>query len=670
MTKRPSFAQDLESADNATVSRPTSPSLRDVWQMRLSRRAVLSGLGTTGLMLGASTSLMALAACDDKQKDETAKSAPAGTSSFTFEEIAHGVDETHHVAPGYVASILMRWGDPVVASAPAFDPMNQSAAAQRLQFGYNNDYVGFVPLPFGSDASDRGLLCINHEYTNDDLMFPGLEGKELKDALTLEQVEISMAAHGGSVIEIAKGADGKWAHALESPYNRRITTLDTQMGLSGPAAGHPRLQTVEDPTGTKVIGTVNNCAGGITPWGTYLMAEENVNMYFMGAAEEGPEKASMERMGIPANKYPWGKYHKRFDVNAEPHECNRFGWIVEVDVLDPTSVPIKRTALGRFKHEGAETTQSADGRLVIYMGDDQSNEYLYKYVSTDKVNKTDRSANQTLLDEGTLYVATFMPDGTGVWRALIHGENGLDATNGFADQGDVLIDARRAGDVLGATPLDRPEDVQPDPITGKVYLALTNNDERTADKLDAVNTRAENLWGQIVEITPQDNDHANLNFAWDMLVQCGNPADTATKAGWNAATSANGWFANPDNLAVDAKGRLWVATDQGSKWSKNTQSADGIFALETSGALRGTGRMFFRVPVGAEMCGPCFTPDSKTFFVAVQHPAADGTKNFPGFEAESSFEKPATRWPDFSPAMPPRPSLVVITAENGGIIGG
>jgi len=252
----------------------------------------------------------------------------------------------------------------------------------------------------------------------------------------------------------------------------------------------------------------------------------------------------------------------------------------------------------------------------------------------------------------------------------VHGQNGLDASNGFASQADVLIETRRAADILGATPLDRPEDVQPDPLTQRVYVALTNNSKRTAEKTDGVNPRAKNLWGQIVEISPEDDDHGSDHFSWTLLVACGDPAKPEMKAHWNAATTTDGWFACPDNLAVDGKGRLWVATDQGEKWSETSGAADGIFALETDGNGRGTARRFFRVPVGAEMCGPCFTPDSTTLFVAVQHPAADGTEDFEGFKRASTFDDPATRWPDFAPDMPPRPSVLAIREKKGGPIGG
>jgi secreted PhoX family phosphatase len=478
--------------------------------------------------------------------------------------------------------------------------------------------------------------------------------------------------------------DGRWAVVPDSPYARRITALETPMQLSGPAAGHDRLKTAADPSGTRVIGTVNNCAGGITPWGTYLMAEENFHYYFSGSLDGHPEQRNYERVGVPKGRYAWAKFHERFDVNAEPNEANRFGWIVEVDPLDPESMPVKRTALGRFKHEGAESIVNKDGRLVVYSGDDQVFEFLYKYVSDGKVtplpggDATDadiaaaRAANRDLLDQGTLYVAKLDADGGVTWLPLVQGQGPLTADNGFESQADVLIEARRAATELGATPLDRPEDVEPNPVTNKVYVMLTNNKKRGTEGeagVDAVNPRAENLWGQVLEITPADDDHAATAGTWDLVVRAGNPADPGVQAAWNPATSDQGWFACPDNCAVDPTGRLWVSTDQGGGWSKASGGADGVWALETEGEARGTGRMFFRVPVGAEMCGPRFTPDGRTLFVAVQHPASDGADVYPGFERESTFEDPATRWPDFQDGVPPRPSVVVITKDDGGEIG-
>ncbi|MFN4337718.1 PhoX family protein [Parvibaculum sp.] len=656
-----SFGEQFEELDDRPVARETSPSLAELWNRRIARRGFLAGMGKAALLASASPAILSLAACD-----EAPKADPGGI--FGFEPVPHGVDGDHHVAAGHDAGILIRWGDPVLKDAPAFDVRNQSAAAQLAQFGYNNDYIGFVPLPFGSGASDRGLLCVHHEYTNDELMYPGYPSDNPAAFYTREIVDISMAAHGGSIIEIMRGADGKWQVVRDSEYNRRLTPLATQMTLSGPAAGHPRLQTNEDPTGRRVMGTFNNCAGGITPWGTWLMSEENFNFYFLGENADPAEAANHERLGVPGSRsYPWGYFHQRFNLAAEPREPNRYGWVVEVDPLDPASTPVKRTALGRFKHEGCENTITKDGRLAVYMGDDQAFEYLYKFVTANKVQRN-REENTNLLDEGTLYVARFAEDGTGTWMPLTFGENGLDESNGFTSQADVLIETRRAADILGATPLDRPEDVEPNDLTGKIYVALTNSKERT--ETDAVNPRPGNLWGQIVEMEPQGGDHASTAFTWTLLVKCGDPSDPAIGAAWNPETGENGWFACPDNVAVDAKGRLWVATDQGSGWAAASGTADGLYALATAGGKRGTARQIFRTPVGAELCGPCFTPDGTTLFVAVQHPAVDGAKNYKGFERASTFDDPATRWPDFDPAMPPRPSIVVITAKNGGPVGG
>nr|MCU0830976.1 PhoX family phosphatase [Rhizobiaceae bacterium] len=573
------------------------------------------------------------------------------------------VDVNHHVAPGYKADVLLRWGDKVFADAPEFDPMNQTPEAQARQFGYNNDYVGFIPL---DGATDRGILVVNHEYTNPELMFPAWAtiGKNDKGEDTVKMgewtkalVDIEMAAHGGTIIEIRK-ADGRWVPVLDSPYNRRIH-VGTEMQVTGPAAGHARLQTSADPTGTKVLGTINNCAGGVSPWGTYLMAEENFHGYFVGELPaDSIEAANYERVGAPAGSYNWGKFHDRFNVAKEPNEPNRFGWIVEVDPLDPNSVPKKRTALGRFKHEGCETIVNKDGRVVSYSGDDERFDYVYKFVSAGTFNPDDRAANMDLLDAGTLYVARFNEDGFVDWLPLVHGEGPLTAENGFASQADVLIEARRAGDMLGATKMDRPEDVQPNPKTGRVYVMLTNNTRRKAGDEDAANPRAENAFGHIIEISETDGDFASTRSRWDILLKCGDPAVAEVGATFSTATTRNGWFGMPDNCAIDAEGRLWVSTDGNNE--KATGRTDGLWAVDTEGAARGTSKLFFRCPVGAEMCGPYFTPDDEALFLAVQHPGDAGL---------ATFEAPATQWPDFQPGMPTRPSVVVVTKDGGGKIG-
>lgn len=613
---------------------------------------------------------------------QTAAIRPAAArqpSRFAFDELPWGNDAHHHVPAGYRADILLRWGDPITAGAPDFDVTNQSAKAQLQQFGYNNDYIGFTPL--NAEAS-RGLLCVNHEYTNEEMMFPGLGRQDRAgfSGMTRDLVEIEMAAHGGTVVEISRRRDGSggWQVQRDSPLNRRITPLDTAMTLDGPAAGHPRLQTPEDPSGRSVIGTLNNCAGGMTPWGTWLMAEENFHGYFCsdrrdatGAPDlsDQPEARQMARYGIPGGWYAWGQYFDRFNIDKSPNEANRFGWVVEVDPRDPLSTPVKHTALGRFSHEGAETCLSSEGHLVIYMGDDARFEYLYKYVSHDTLSdpkSQDPAAHRHLLQDGTLYVARFDADASLTWLPLTHGTGPLTAQNGFASQADVLIDARLAADALGATPMDRPEDAQPRG-DGVAYVMLTNNSRRNADQVDAANPRAKSRFGHIIEITEQAGDHAATRGTWEILVQCGDPKIAEVGALWHPTISDSGWFAAPDNCTFDAEGRLWVATDQGGRWSK-TGKSDGLYALETEGDRRGEARLFFRCPVGAELCGPCFTPGGDSLFLAVQHPGTDGTKALKGFERASTFDDPATRWPDFDPQMPPRPSVVVITKLGGGKI--
>lgn len=656
-------AEAYEAFDDIPTNPNLNTTLGDVINARYGRRDILRG----ALGVSATTALFGTSALIAPNT-----TAAATTSRYNFTEIAWGNDETHHIAPEYNADILLRWGDPITADAPEFDVMNQSAAAQLQQFGYNNDYVGFTAL---NDDGTRGLLCVNHEYTNEEVMFPNLGRQDRShfQGMTSELIDIEMAAHGGSIVEIAMN-NNKWNVIRDSPFNRRITPLTTEMTFSGPAAGHTRMKTNADPSGMRVIGTMNNCAGGMTPWGTYLMAEENFHGYFWSDILDSdgrpdlsaqPEAKQMKRYGVPGRWFTWGTRYDRFNIDKEPNEPNRFGWIVEVDPRAPNAKPIKHTALGRFRHEGAETTTSKHGHLVIYSGDDNRFDYLYKYVSAGKIGD-DPAANSQLLSDGTLYVARFEDDGTLNWLPLTHGTGPLTAENGFRDQGDVMIDARLAADLLGATPMDRPEDVQPRG-DGTAYVMLTNNSRRKAGDENPANPRAKNSFGHIIEIKENNNDHAAVHATWSILVKCGDPAIAKVGAHWNPETSENGWFGSPDNAAIDAMGRLWVATDQGSRWGK-TGKSDGLYALETEGEQRGTSKLFFRTPVGGELCGPYFHENGETLFLAVQHPGTDGTKSLKGFERESTFEDPATRWPDFDPKMPPRPSVVVVTKKGGGKI--
>lgn len=650
----------LEENEGPAVNPTDNRTMGEIIAARFSRRGFLKGSLAVSA-IAATVSPLAMIAADDARAAEG--------SAFKFDELQAGIDDKHHVAPGYDADVLLRWGDPLFADSPEFDPTKQSAQAQARQFGYNNDYVGYIAI---DGSAEHGLLVVNHEYTNPHLMFPGIvsivekDGKKKAEVapLSKEQVDVEMAAHGGTIVEIRK-VSGKWQVVRDGKLNRRITST-TEMALSGPVAGHDRVKTNADPSGTKVFGTFNNCAGGVTPWGTYVMAEENIHGYFSGELPEGhKEAANYKRLGIPEGAYEWGAHYDRFNLAREPNEANRFGWIVEVDVNDPTSTPRKRTAMGRFKHEGAESIVAKDGRVVFYLGDDERFDYAYKFVTKGTFNANDPAANKDLLDDGTLHVAKFAEDGTVDWLPIVFGQGPLTAENGFAGQADVLIETRRAADLLGATKMDRPEDIQPNGVNGKVYVMLTNNSKRKADQVDAANPRAENAFGHIIEITESDGDFTATKGKWEVLLKCGDPSVADVGATFSTATTANGWFGMPDNCAVDSAGRLWVATD--GQGPKATGRTDGLWAVDTEGAARATSKLFFRVPIGAEMCGPLFAPDDQTAFVAVQHPG-DGGEDWEGFGRPSYYEDPSTRWPDFKPDMPVRPSVVAITRQGGGKI--
>ncbi|MFC5068295.1 PhoX family protein [Flaviflagellibacter deserti] len=659
MTKSIDFLRpsELEGSGDSAGNPTDNATMGEIIAARFNRRDLLRGsLAVAAISATVGSRAMAQGA----PAPATAKAA--GKPSFDFIEIEAGVDQTHHVAEGYDTQILFRWGDPIFPDAPEFDPLAQTAEKQAKQFGYNSDYIGFFPI---EGSPDHGLLVCNHEYTNEELMFPGVELQDSKTAafgkMTKDLVDIEMAAHGGSVLEIRRGADGRWEQVKDSKYTRRITA-ETPMAITGPAAGHDRLKTSADAAGKSVHGMINNCSGGITPWGTWLSGEENTNGYFWGKLPEGSvEAANFKRLGIGTPAYAWGKFHDRFDISKEPNEPNRFGWIVEIDPFDPTSTPKKRTALGRFKHEGAAGLTNKDGRYVVYLGDDERFDYVYKFVTDGKVDPANRAANADLLDSGTLYVAKYNADGTGQWLPVVYGQGPLTEANGFKSQADVLIETRRAGDLLGATKMDRPEDIEANPKTNRVYVMLTNNNKRTVEQIDSANPRADNKFGHIVEMLPDDSDHASTKFAWEVLVRCGDPSVAEVGSTFSSETTKNGWFGMPDNCAVDSEGRLWVSTDGNN--AKATGRADGLWAIETEGEMRGTSKHFFRVPTGAEMCGPFFTSNDESLFLAVQHPGESEDEKKP-----ATFEAPLTRWPDFKDGMPPRPSVLVITKKGGGKI--
>jgi uncharacterized protein len=622
---------------------------------RLTRRGLL---GAAGLAAGAAL----WPPLGPAEAQDSGNTPGGGPSSLTFPELRHQLSPRDAVAEGHDIQVVLRWGDPILADAPEHDPLHQTAEAQARQFGYNNDYLDFFPLPAGSRSADHGLLVVNHEYTSTNLMFPGLgTEREAPGRVTAEHGAIERAAMGLSVVELRREGR-RWIPVRDGRWNRRITA-ETPMRLSGPAAGHARLRTAEDPTGTRVRGTMNNCAGGNTPWGTVITCEENFNYYFGGAAAEtGAQAAAYRRYGIRKEPvYGWRRFEPRFDLDQTPNEPNRFGWVVEFDPYDPASVPVKRTALGRFKHECCTHAVSADGRVAFYSGDDERFDYLYKFVTARAWTPGDPAANRDLLDDGVLHVARFEADGTLRWLRLVQGEGPLTPENGFHGQGDVVIEARRAADLLGATPMDRPEDVETNRRNGRVYVMLTNNSRRKPEQVNPANPRPANIHGHVLELIPPGAgtdrvDHAATEARWSVFLAAGKPGiDPGTQ--YHRATSDQGWLSCPDNCAFDSRGRIWIATD-GAHVTSGV--ADGLYAADTAGPGRALTRLFYQAPVGAEVCGPCFTPDDATIFLSIQHP---------GDADAGTFEAPATRWPDFREGRPPRPSVIAITRRDGEPIG-
>ncbi|MEU9396240.1 PhoX family phosphatase [Streptomyces sp. NPDC048324] len=640
-------------------NRSLNPYFGDVVQQALSRRGMLKG----GAMLALAAGSTGLAASPAAATQPSGARPPRG---LDFTPVAPNTADAVTIPEGYSQQIVIRWGDPILAGAPRFDALAQSAKAQSGQFGYNNDYMALLDLP---RRRGHQLLVVNHEYTNEEIMFYGYDPANP----TRAQVEIAWAAHGLTVLVVREdGRSGRLWPVVGDAFNRRITAT-TPILLTGPAAGSDLLKTSADPTGRKVRGTLNNCGGGVTPWGTVLSGEENFNQYFANAAAvtDPLAKARLARYGLPtgASQRSWERFDDRFDLAKEPNETNRFGWVVEIDPKDPTSTPRKRTALGRFKHEAAEPRITADGRVALYMGDDERFDYLYKYVSTHAYKKgTSRAArehNMRLLDEGTLYVAKFtgdspapeidgtgkLPadgefDGRGEWIPLASGS--ASHVPGMSAE-EVYVFTRLAADKVGATKMDRPEDVEPHPYTGRVYVALTNNKDRGATGKagpDEANPRTGNKHGHILELEERHSDAAAKTFHWKLLLVCGDPDDPSTYfAGFDKNHVSP--ISCPDNVAFDEYGNLWIATDGNALGSH-----DGLFAVPLKGFQRGHVQQFLTMPKGAECCGPIITKDR--ILVAPQHPGeTDG----------ATAEKPGSTWPD-GPGKLPRPSVVAVWKET------
>ena len=578
----------------------------------------------------------------------SAKTASAGPR-VGFAPIAASTADTVTVPAGYQWQVLTSWGDALLRGGTAFDPITRgTSVTQSLAMGDNNDGMSFFSL-----GANHGVIAVNNEYANYEYLFP--HGR----CTSLEDTRKAQTAHGVSVFEVRR-IKGQWTVQPNARLNRRITA-NTQMRLSGPAAGSAQLQTSADPTGTLALGTFNNCANGRTPWGTYLTCEENFNGYF-GSAGSLPDNTAFKRYGISAKGagINWHPFDARFDLAQNPNEPNRFGWVVEIDPMDPHSTPIKRTALGRFKHENAEVVVNADGYVVVYMGDDEKGEHIYKFVSAKKFDANNLKANRDLLDEGTLYVARFATvegkaQGEGEWLELTHGKNGLTAEAGFKDQAEVLVHARLAATVVGATTMDRPEWIAAHPTQAQVYVTLTNNSDRGVKDNQSVNgpnPRAKNVYGQIVRWTPKGNDHTSKQFTWDIFALAGNPTlHTDAYAGSSNITPQN-MFNSPDGLAFDREGRLWIQTD-GDYSNAKDFAGMGNNQMLCANPVTGEIKRFLVGPVGCEITGIAFTPDQKTMFVGIQHP---GEKLTP------------SHFPQGGDAVP-RSSIIAISRRDGAVVG-
>ncbi|GAB3267802.1 PhoX family protein [Chitinimonas naiadis] len=627
-------------------------------EAQVSRRKLLAGsaaLSATSLFGGLASPLA-----------EAAQPLPTPAKRLGFQSVPFSTEDKVTVPDDYHADVLYAWGDPIghKGKQPAFrQDASNSAEEQALQAGMHHDGMHFFPLPMASNGSKHGLLAINHEYID-----PGLLTGDGNKEMTEEKYRKALAAVGVSVVEVARQRDGSWQVVRPSRYARRIHG-ETPIALSGPAAGHALMQTEADPTGREVLGTLQNCANGWTPWGTYLTCEENFDTVFCDFSQKSDHDFNKTRYGVPDEEktYKWNEIDLRWDRQLNRNEINRFGWVVEIDPYEPNAQPKKRTALGRFKHEGATPAIAKDGRLVIYMGDDQRFEYIYKFVSTKAWNPKNRKANRDLLDEGTLYVATFKEDGSGEWRELTHGKHGLTAEKGFTSQAEVLIKTRLAADVVGATKMDRCEWIAVNPHQqGECYATLTNNNQRGAEGkpgVDAANPRKNNLFGHIMHWLEIGNDPAALSFKWDIYAMGGRP-DALAEEHRNAGAVGDA-YGSADGLYYDRNGILWIQTDISTSILNQKEYAGmGNNAMLASIPATGEIKRFLTGPAGCEITGISFTPDQRTLFINIQHPGEPGNEI-----TDPAKPKAISSWPDGDKAGRPRSATVVIRKKDGGVIG-
>ena len=662
--------------------------------------------GTTVALMGGLT-LDSLTNSANAAYTSPSPAATLGFNSVPVNLFTNGAaDDKVTVPAGYSVSVLIGWGDPV-SNGPQLDPTRASTEAEQLQqYGMNVDGMYFFPFATrGGLSNDRGLLCVNHEYTDEgilahDAAFDTQAGFVNTKNVTLAQVRTSQAAHGVSVIEVRKVGNA-WSVVRPSIYGRRITA-NTPMEIRGPAAGHDLMKTAADSTGTQCLGTANNCAAGYTPWNTFLTAEENWNGYFgatTGAVDANGlvvndstfAPSSLEnRYGLNRNGfgYRWHHADARFNMNQNRNEPNRFGWVVEIDPFDPKSKPIKRTALGRIKHENAEFAVGPDNTFAVYSGDDERNDYIYKFVASAKYNPTNRAANKHLLDAGTLYVAKLNANGTGTWMPLTYGQNGLVAPM-FNSQAEVLIKTRQAADVLDATEMDRPEWIAVHPTSREVYVTLTNNNRRGTSPsslnspttvaatarppIDAANPRKDNKYGHIIRWREDGDNPGATTFTWEIFTLAGDSANTSTDTVANYQGNINGDdFGAPDGLWFDHDNRLWIQTDQQGDATGDWANIGANSMLAADPVTREVKR-FLTSPKNCEVTGVTSTPDGKTFFVGIQHPGEDWVGSFTSKSTwpDSGINGPTRLNPTGAAMTPtkPRAATLVITHNGGQKIG-
>lgn len=626
----------------------TGNHFQDLLAIQLKRRKVLQ-MGLGGLVAAAMPK--SLRAANVLSNDASLMGFKPILTSDLLDEVV--------VPEGYHAEVFYRWGDPI-SDGPAFKmDASNSAADQLQQAGMHHDALQYFPLPKGSDNNEHGLLVMNHEYLDLDLIHTDGSHNVSPETYSADKVTKEQNAHGVSLIEVKK-VDEEWQIVRPSNYARRLTA-NTQMVVSGPAAGHDLLKTNADPVGKKVLGTLNNCANCKTPWGTYLTCEENFHYYFVYDIKQ-PRDADTERRWqrykLGFSYYGWQKFDPRFDLDKEPNEANRFGWVVEFDPYDPNSTPVKRSALGRFAHENVAHKVGNDGRVAFYSGDDARFEYIYKFVTRDAWDGTLGAQHGHLLDDGILYVARFEADGSAQWLPLVFGDNELTPENGFIDQADVLIHARAAADIVGATKMDRPEWITVHPHTSDVFVSLTNNIERGSKGKpgkDAANPRNQNLFGHIIKFS--EADATATEFNWQVFVLGGEGEGEK--------------FANPDGLYVDERGVLWIQTDVSSSvMNDGPFKGFGNNQMLAADPVTGEIRRFLTGPVGCEVTGVIMTPDMKTMWVNIQHPGEMlNVLENRGIKKSPANPNAASNWPDHQANGRPRSATVLITKNDGSVIG-